>query len=272
MKRVLVIILALLIGVSVLSACGGSIGDPPPLPTPRVRSASTPVPTLPPAPPPAPPTSAPTAAPPGEDQDDGSTNIIPPNGGEFIVGEETLFTFTPRETGVWEITTTNSGRSDPILDLLDDRGNDIIWDDDSNGGLDARIIRLLKGGTEYQINVRFWSLSDPTTLVVHSPHVIDFPNTGGVLDVWQETYLLFRPAQAGSWLFETSDNGDSDPVLELFDADGDWIMGDDDSGEGMNARFTATLEAGKDYYLHARFWFHTYDSDQSFVVTVSPNN
>jgi len=48
-------------------------------------------------------------------------------------------------------------------------------------------------------------------------------------------YYRFEPSQPGVWQFETTDSGDGDPKLWIYDSSGDPYAFDDDSGQGYNA-------------------------------------
>ena len=97
--------------------------------------------------------------------------------GEVFVYEETWFSFTPNVSGAWTFETSEnfsdtsqsdpsdasqsdpSGtlRSDPLLLITDTIGSFFIADDDSGGGLNARINIYLSEGVEYIMWARFFS-------------------------------------------------------------------------------------------------------------------
>jgi len=260
MKKVIAIILVLVLSLSVLAACGG-LEDPPPLPPPRERDPNAPIAPVNPTPVP----------PPGDGDgvdDDLIDSMIPGNGGTFLITETTEFKFIPAQSGLWEIFTSDNGSGDPYLELYDQFGFDIWEDDDGGGDNDARIIYVLKAGTEYKIRARFWSSSYEGSFTLRVSHVNPpvIPVGGGSAVVTEDTIFSFIPNASGSWEFKTSDNGRSDPVVELLDENGDWIMGDDDSGGDRNALFTAMVNEGTQYYISARFWF---GGDGEFTLNVT---
>jgi len=104
--------------------------------------------------------------------------------------------------------------------------------------------------------------SPPTALVPDS--VID--GSGGEFHVKGATLFEFIPTNSGRWEFRTSDNGNSDPFLELFTIDGSIHEHDDDSGGNYNALLVVNLEAGETYFVLARF-FGT--GTGSYTLTVS---
>ena len=257
MKKVLALILALTLSLTVLSACGGALEDPPPLPPPRVRDPSASINNPPPAPPPSTPEPAPGTSNPVDDD-----TTIPGNGGTFHITETTEFAFIPAQSGVWEFFTSDNGNSDPYLELygsnFDGEYGDLIWeDDDSAGDLNAIITRVLSAGSEYFIRARTWSSrdTDTFTLTVRQINPEAIPGNGGSVQVDGETYFVFIPGTSGMWEFLTSDNGDSDPKLHIYDIDGVELYDDDDSGGDSNARIRARLDSGTTYYVRATFFW-----------------
>jgi len=356
MKKILAVILALLLGFTVLSACGGGLEDPPPLPPPRVRGETPASPVF--DPPSEPPVD--TSGPEGfytivslivdgedilgmyidmgmdpndffvelrrdgvarmgifaQDEseidvgtftisgstltlyfDDGeidvtiegnrisfgidgtgmifekndslsgsasggssgaSVSAIPGTGGTFLVDDPpTEFTFMPGQTGLWEFRTSNN-EGDPYLELYGgDYGGIIDDDDDSGGGNNALIQRLLRAGEEFRIVARNWGSSDTGsfTLTVQQITPASIPGNGASIQVDGQTYFSFVPDTSGMWEFITSDNGDSDPKLHIYDIDGYELYDDDDSADGINALINARLEAGTTYFVRATFFF-----------------
>jgi len=92
------------------------------------------------------------------------------------------------------------------------------------------------------------------------------PDAGGNIQVNGTTEFLFTPVLSGDWEFVTSNNGTSDPLLEIFDMTGRLLADDDDSGEGYNAHITIHLDAGTTYMINARFWG---SGSGSYTLTVS---
>jgi len=68
-----------------------------------------------------------------------------------------------------------------------------------------------------------------------------------------QSSFSFVPPVPGKYTIET--RGANDTVLVLFDADGDFVAGDDDSGQDTNARIEASLIKGRRYTIRVRmFW------------------
>ena len=175
------------------------------------------------------------------------------NGGTTSVDGETEFYFTPAQTAIWELRTFDNGSYDPVLYLYDSNGNRITTDDDSGDGRNALIIIELEEGLTYRIRAAFFGSSAGTyTLAVTlAPHL---PTAGGTVHVSSSTGYAFTPNQSGTWVFETTNNGDSDPKLYLYDSSGRLITSDDDGGEGYNALIVIDLDEGESYGIVATYW------------------
>jgi len=77
-----------------------------------------------------------------------------------------------------------------------------------------------------------------------------------------------RTARAGVLTVETT--GNIDTILEAFNEQEQFITGDDDSGEGNNARIEIVVQANKTYY----FLLYGYDNNEtgSFRISASHRN
>jgi len=75
----------------------------------------------------------------------------------------------------------------------------------------------------------------------------------------------FVPDRSGIWEFYTSENGDSDPYIEIFGPTG-FIASDDDGGIGYNAYLSVYLEARIGYTVAADFFG---SDDHSYTLTIS---
>jgi len=89
---------------------------------------------------------------------------------------------------------------------------------------------------------------------------------GGTVQVSVETSYLFTPGYSGVWEIITSDSGDNDPYLKIFDTNDIVIADDDDSAGDGNAILVVYLTEGETYRIHANFL----SGDGSYTLTVSP--
>lgn len=76
-------------------------------------------------------------------------------------------------------------------------------------------------------------------------------------------YFWFTPAESGWYQFYSM--ADRDTRAYIYDADGNWLAEDDDSGEDSNFRVICEMKAGVTYKLGARFYSY---GDGSFPVCV----
>ena len=193
------------------------------------------------------------------------SGVIPGGGGQLRVVGGTRHTLIPEQSGIWSIRTSECGNADPMLKVLDSNGRLIAIDDDSNWELNALVFIKLDAGSEYTVDVTFYGSSSGSCLLTAAPALI-LPSGGGSVTVDGTTAYVFTPERSGEWTFRTSDNGECDPHLLLYDAHGNYIDEDDDSGGDMNAELIVTLTAGTTYILDADIYFGL---SGSYTLTVS---
>jgi len=87
-----------------------------------------------------------------------------------------------------------------------------------------------------------------------SPQTASIPNSGGSVRVSRATEYSFTPNASGSWVFRTSNNGTSDPVLTLLNSSGGQLAAGDDEGGNNNAQITFSLTANTRYIVRATFY------------------
>lgn len=150
-------------------------------------------------------------------------------------------------------------RSSDLDSMLALEGSDVLLqDDDSGGGLDARIVSVLEPG---DYSVRASSYNDGAGLFTLSAELADVPADigGGTLAIGQprdvrlmagatDRYSVRIPRN-GSYRIEMQSTDGVDSHLRLL-RDGQPVAQDDDSGGGLDARIDETLQAG-DYILEA---------------------
>ena len=174
---------------------------------------------------------------------------IPGEGGDVRVSGETDFVFIPDTTGVWAIWTAFNGDSDPQLWVFVSNGAELAWDDDSAGNLNALIGLYLIEGEPYTIRAGAYATEVSYSLFV-AP-AISIWESGDTVNVGKSTVFSFKPYTSGTWVFETSTYGDTDPFLMIVDSNNRHMVSDDDSGEGVNARIAINLTGGQEYIILA---------------------
>lgn len=167
-------------------------------------------------------------------------------------------------------TLETSGSGDTIINFYDANGNFLQLDDDGGVGRNARITRYLSANTNYYAKV---SAYNGTLVPLYNLALAK--SSGGSGDAYEnddtranahaivagETqshtihsstdvdWTVIRPIQRGTYQIQTS--GDGDMKLELYNAAGQLLASDDDSGVGLNARVGQVLNANTDYYIKA---------------------
>ena len=178
---------------------------------------------------------------------------IPGGGGEVRVNNMTEYEFSPAYSWVWVFTTSNNGRSDPLLTLYDSYGYEIGYDDDSAGAYNARLVKFLDYGETYYINAGFYSGDTGSYTLTASP-ISEIPENGGDILIDGETAYAFRPNQSGTWEFRTSSDGNNDPEIFIQDSYSGFVGYNDDGGGGYDSLLTVELDAGEIYIVNISFY------------------
>ena len=201
--------------------------------------------------------------------DDGLTLgvVIPGGGGDVRIDGETGCTFVPNQSGMWEFRTYGSGSSDPYIAVMDSRGDFIVQDDDGGGGYDALCSANLNAGESYTVYVFFWegpsySTTLSTTFTGGGAPTAPadpggsgtLPGRGGSTQVNGGGGIQFTPEITGIWVIYTSNNGSSDPILELRDSNANLLSEDDDGWGDLNSLLTVILIAGERYTILIDFF------------------
>ena len=181
---------------------------------------------------------------------------IPGDGGSVRVRGTSGFAFTPSESGVWEIRTSDDD-ADPYLELYDSKGSYLTSDDDGGDDYNALIRYELTAGTTYCILARNYGGVDGgfTLTVSQSTGVTgDLMLTyGGEIASYFAMEpgegLEFTPDEDGIWVIFTSDNGDTDPMLEIYGPDHEFMEDDDDGWGDLNALLIEFLFGGDTYTI-----------------------
>jgi methionine-rich copper-binding protein CopC/Ca2+-binding RTX toxin-like protein len=159
-----------------------------------------------------------------------------------------------------------AGLSDPYLVLLGGHAAPLAFDDDSGGGLNARIVYAPTfTGTHYlaafsadggvgAYTVSAATVADDFTANTSTSGVVvvNAAGTAGVIETAGDVDLFRVALTAGTrYTFELARSGGglSDPFLHLYGMDmGEWAM-DNDSGGGGNSRITVSATSSGTYYL-----------------------
>ena len=177
-------------------------------------------------------------------------NVISQYGGEVRVSMESEFTFSPDWSGTWVIYTSDNN-CDPLLKLYSSGGIYITEDDDSAGDSNSLIVLYLDSEETYKISAEYFDeIVGEYTIIVEPAE--QFPDDNLSVVVSKPSGFEFVVLQTGIWVFQTSNNMDTDPILAIFDSTGNLVAYDDDSGAGFNARISTNVRAGTIYVLIRR--------------------
>jgi len=206
------------------------------------------------------PSQAPTEAPtptPNPDNSVSTAHLISGDGGVVTILDVSELEFTPNESGIWEFQTSND-EGDPYLWLFDAYGNLITEDDDGGGGSNALISIYLERGYTYMLMAGFYGggPGSYTLTVSLQPEVESIypPLSAGDVRVVGDTWFSFKPSKSGTWEFRTSDCGDSDPYIEIFNRFAEYVAYGDDHEGDLNAFISVYLNQGETYTVGVQFY------------------
>ena len=194
------------------------------------------------------------------DTDDAFYSTFPEDGGTIRVPGPAELEITPEYEGLWIFYTQDSGTDDPVLFLYNPDGTLVQYDDDSMGDYNARLCVYLYTETTYTVVVLFYDEDTgdvgmgPGDTTVYAIAPEEIPSDGGEAVVTAPQGFLLIPEKTATYEFRTSENGEGDPMLELYDSDINLIAEDDDGGEDGNSIIRIELKAGESYSLFASFY------------------
>ncbi len=195
---------------------------------------------------------------------------------------------TPYETHVLDLkggdeidVTMIAADFDAYLQIWDADGNSLVQDDDSGGGLNARVSMMVPADGTYQIIANSYSAEarGDYSLTVRTRSIsaeIEAGNVvlfNGSLSSESETMQDGSPyeaheieAEAGERLEITLTSGSFDSYLMVFDADNNKIAEDDDSGGGLDAQLFVTIPDDGTYRIVANSYGEM--AEGPYLITV----
>jgi len=203
--------------------------------------------------------------------------------GGLELGGTATATLDPGGTDAWtyrssgdeyvmiEVVTTDEW--DPTLEVLNETGNSLAFDDDSGEGLNPRLSSLyLAMPGQYEIRVSTFSGNGEYQITISTAE----PPGGGTITYGETVESAIESGEQEAWTFE-GNAGDqiaismvgaedlTDTYLELYGPDGTLLTIDDDSGEGFFALIQEyTLPQTGTYRIIARAF-----SDESGPYTLT---
>jgi len=167
-------------------------------------------------------------------------------------GQRVQLRFTAPSAGTYTIESTNNGSLDPVA-FSAVSGTEKI-DDDSGEGDNFRFTRELRAGEVFTFFAGCFNNrgTGSYTIIVQGMQSISFAANAPVavnINNGQRVHLRFTAPSAGTYWFESSNNGSLDPVA--YSAASGTEKHDDDGGEGDNFRFMRELRAGEVFTFFA---------------------
>lgn len=175
-----------------------------------------------------------------------------------LLRNEYVGLFTVSEPGDYRIEAQGRGGGDTVIDVRSADGTIVASDDDSGGDAASRAETFLDPGT-YCISMRSFD-GTPLTGFVRAGRLDHEALTAGfnagpsggtgecdlsaaetltlgtpTINSWSERNMYRVQLDAPMSLTLTAENEDADPILTLFDANGNWLAENDDF-DGLNSR------------------------------------
>ena len=179
---------------------------------------------------------------------------IPSSGGEFTITEETIFYFTPEQTGVWEFRTSDKGNNSIFILLYDEYGDFLWMSGDGDNNRDARIIYYLYSWSEYTVITGYYSdnMDSYTLNVSRMDNIPELLSDGSSVQILKEELFTFIPNKSGKIEIQTFEKGDCDPIVRLYTGPDLYLL-EEDYSSGENIFITYSVEQDTMYYILASF-------------------
>ena len=174
------------------------------------------------------------------------------------------FAFTPSATGFYTIKSNNIISGDPYGWLYNSSQEQLAKDDDSGGNRNFRMVYHLDAGKTYYIVVGCYNTgigkyafqitpnTDLTQVQYNATITTSITKTATIGASRGRQYFKFIAPSAGTYVFESSQNGNSDPYGWLYNSSAGLISNNDDAVPGEhNFRLTCDLAAGQTVCLVA---------------------
>jgi len=179
--------------------------------------------------------------------------------GNLSRGTDQWYSVRPSSAGF--VTVETSGDLDTYLELYDASNNRIAENDDDGEGSNARLEISCEAGVTYRFRVRGYSSSvSGTYRILASFEGIPSDTEGNIersraisIRLGESTPVFFRASESRWYRYEITragtqfvvqTRGNIDTTLSLYDAQGNLITEDDDSGDDYNAMISQRLNPG----------------------------
>ncbi len=197
------------------------------------------------------------------------------NGNIEYEGDVDSYRFAARTGNRYRVTLEGAGEGglgDPLLRVVDGEGNELAFNDDSEGSLNSALefIPAANGDVfieargygdsytgRYALNITSERL--PRDNIANSTSTRGRINGGqtvnGTLDFPSDTdWYRIRLTEGQSYRFTLNSSGDEpvgDPLIRLRDSRGEEVAMDDDGGDGLNSYLEFTAPSTGNYFVEA---------------------
>jgi len=181
-----------------------------------------------------------------------SEEIIPGQGGEFLVSDTITYSFIPDISGYWVFHAMDRGNIDPYLKIFNEHGYLIAAAEGTLEVLNTLVAASLQEGKEYYVSTGIKSsVKSEYTLAVTVADAID--DDGGAVNVKGPTIYTFTPDKSGYWVFRTSNSRTTELYLEINNEYGAHYESEvfSESGGLRTAFLSPYLKEGVTYCLTA---------------------
>ena len=174
------------------------------------------------------------------------------------------YSFTPAESGYYTLIADSNG-SDTRCSLYNAGWSVIGSNDDSNDSYDFSLTAWLDAGQTYYYGVDYYGDNTGSFEILLTKEeggssgsdeiyalTLDVPATVTIAVGGGHGCYSFTPEYTGFYCL-TAMSGE-DTLCELYTVSGEYLNGDDDSGEGLNFSLQAYLQAGQTYYFDVYYY------------------
>ncbi|MCY4630568.1 MAG: PPC domain-containing protein, partial [bacterium] len=178
-------------------------------------------------------------------------------------GDVDVFVFEAQQERIYEIHVTPGTLEDPTLELSDADGAFLDYNDDYGGSLASRLAWRAPASGDYYLSVGGFGTGSYTLTVTLIDITDDHANlqgsataaaigepTDGAIDYDGDVdVFVFEAQQERIYEIHVTPGTLEDPTLELSDADGFYLVNNDDYGDSPASGLTWPAPATGDYYL-----------------------
>lgn len=189
-------------------------------------------------------------------------------------GDEDYYRLSARSGQIYRLSLNSAGGdgglTDPLLSVVDADGNELASNDDSNESLNSYLEFVPQSsGDVFIVATGFGAAAGAYTLSGEAARLppddagnndetrarinIGQSREGAFQYPSDQDWYRIRLAAGESYRFTLTgaEGSEIDPVLSLYDNEGEQIGGDDDGGDGFNSYLEFTAPSDGDYYLGA---------------------